>query len=50
MALGLRERCYDKPFYRLLYGESDGLPGLIVDRFGDVLVVVGRPGALDRLE
>jgi 23S rRNA (cytosine1962-C5)-methyltransferase len=24
--------------YRLVFGESDGLPGLIVDRFGDVLV------------
>lgn len=25
--------------YRLVYGEADFLPGLIVDRFGDVLVV-----------
>lgn len=24
--------------YRLIYGESDGLPGLIVDRYGDFLV------------
>jgi 23S rRNA (cytosine1962-C5)-methyltransferase len=25
--------------YRLVYAESDGLPGLIVDRYGDVLVL-----------
>ena len=25
--------------YRLLYGESDGLPGLLVDRYGDQLVM-----------
>jgi len=39
IALSLRERLFDKPFYRLVYGESDGLPGLVVDRFGDVLAV-----------
>lgn len=39
IALSLRERLYNKPFYRLIYGESDGMPGLIVDRFGDHLVV-----------
>ena len=39
VALGLRQRFYSRPFYRLLFGESDGLPGLVVDRFGDYLVV-----------
>ena len=38
VALALREQLYAKPFYRLVYGESDGLPGLVVDRYGDVLV------------
>lgn len=38
IALSLRQRLFAKPFYRLVYGESDGLPGLVVDRFGDVLV------------
>ena len=38
-ALALRERCFAEPFYRLVYGDSDGLSGLVVDRFGDVLVV-----------
>jgi len=37
-ALALRERIYAKPFYRLIYGESDQLPGLVLDRFGDVIV------------
>ena len=39
IALSLRKRIFDKPFYRAVYGESDGLPGLIVDRFGEHLVV-----------
>ncbi|MBI2779306.1 MAG: class I SAM-dependent rRNA methyltransferase [Gammaproteobacteria bacterium] len=38
MALSLREALFDKPYYRLAFGDSDGLPGLVVDRFGDVLV------------
>ena len=36
-ALALRQKLFDKPFYRLIHAEADGLPGLIVDRFGDVL-------------
>jgi 23S rRNA (cytosine1962-C5)-methyltransferase len=38
IALSLREQVFDKPYYRLVHGESDGLPGLVVDRFGDTLV------------
>lgn len=34
-ALSLRERLYDAPFYRLVHAEADGLPGLVIDRFGD---------------
>ncbi|HJP98282.1 MAG TPA: RlmI/RlmK family 23S rRNA methyltransferase, partial [Rhodanobacteraceae bacterium] len=33
VALALRERLYGEPYYRLLYGESDGVPGLTLDRF-----------------
>ena len=44
-ALQLRERLYDQPYYRLIYGEADRLPGLVVDRFGDQLVVqIGTAG------
>jgi len=38
-ALVLRQRLYDAPYYRLVHGESDGLPGLVVDRYGDWCVV-----------
>lgn len=38
-ALALRERLYDAPFYRLVHAEGDGLPGVVIDRFGDVCVV-----------
>ncbi|HTF98890.1 MAG TPA: class I SAM-dependent rRNA methyltransferase [Cellvibrio sp.] len=38
-SLALRELAFDEPFYRLIYGDSDLLPGLVVDRFGDYLVV-----------
>ncbi len=38
-ALKLRSRLFTEPFYRLVYGESDLLPGLVVDRFGDHLSV-----------
>ncbi|MFB9068051.1 class I SAM-dependent rRNA methyltransferase [Pseudofulvimonas gallinarii] len=37
-ALALRERMYDQPYYRLVFGESDGLPGLVIDRYGSTLV------------
>jgi 23S rRNA (cytosine1962-C5)-methyltransferase len=38
-ALNLRQRLFDKPFYRLVFGESDGLPGLVIDRYDGVLSV-----------
>lgn len=37
-ALAWREGLYGAPYYRLVYGEGDGLPGLVVDRYGDVIV------------
>jgi 23S rRNA (cytosine1962-C5)-methyltransferase len=44
-AQSLRERLYSKPYYRLVYGESDGLPGLVVDRYGSTCVVqIGTAG------
>ena len=49
-ALRLRERLYDRPYYRLVHAEADGLPGLVVDRFGEVLVVQPNAAGMDRLE
>jgi 23S rRNA (cytosine1962-C5)-methyltransferase len=38
-ALALREALYATPCYRLVFGESDALPGLVIDRYADVCVV-----------
>ena len=39
-AMDLRKRCVaDAEAYRVIFGEADLLPGLIVDRYGDILVV-----------
>lgn len=38
-ALALRAQIYDAPFYRLIHAEADGLPGVVIDRFGDTCVV-----------
>jgi 23S rRNA (cytosine1962-C5)-methyltransferase len=38
VALALRDRLFAQPYYRLVYGDSDGLPGLVIDRYGAVLV------------
>jgi len=46
-ALSLRERFYAEPYYRLVYGDSDFLPGLVVDRFGDYLVVQINSAGMD---
>ena len=47
-ALAMRQAVFKKPFYRLVYGDSDTLPGLIVDRFGDYLVIQLNNGGLER--
>ncbi|MES9957796.1 MAG: class I SAM-dependent rRNA methyltransferase [Sedimenticola sp.] len=50
IALSLRERLYPRPFYRLLFGESDGLPGLVVDRYGDICVVQITTAGMERMK
>ena len=37
-ALALRERLTGAPYYRWVFGESDQLPGLVLDRYGAVVV------------
>ena len=39
IALSLREACFDKPCYRLVFGYSDGLPGLVIVRYFEIFVV-----------
>ncbi|WP_290690665.1 MULTISPECIES: RSP_2647 family RNA methyltransferase [unclassified Haematobacter] len=38
-ALALRETLFDAPYYRLVHAEADGLPGVVIDRFGDAAVI-----------
>jgi 23S rRNA (cytosine1962-C5)-methyltransferase len=49
-ALRLREKLFDRPYYRLVHAEADGLPGLVVDRFADVLVCQLNSAGMARLE
>ncbi|GGE44891.1 RSP_2647 family RNA methyltransferase [Actibacterium pelagium] len=48
-ALKMRERLFDAPFYRLVHAEADGLPGVIIDRFGDTLVIQPNSAWADTL-
>jgi 23S rRNA (cytosine1962-C5)-methyltransferase len=48
-ALRLRERLYEQPCYRLVHAEADGLPGLVIDRFGGALAVQANTAGMDRL-
>ena len=49
-ALKLRERLYRAPYYRLVHAEADGLPGLVVDRFGAVLAVQANTAGMEMLQ
>ncbi|MCW4152481.1 class I SAM-dependent rRNA methyltransferase [Halomonas sp. 18H] len=48
-ALSLRQRLFTRPFYRLVHGEGDLLPGLVIDRFDDVLVVQLNTAGMEAL-
>ncbi len=46
-ALALRDRLFDAPQYRLVHAEADGLPGLVVDRYGDVVALQANTAGMD---
>ena len=48
-ALALRERLFDAPYYRLAWSEADGLPGLVLDRYGDAAAAQLNTAGMDRL-
>lgn len=48
-ALAMRARLYQQPFYRLVHAEADGLPGVVIDRFGDTCVVQPNAAWADAL-
>ena len=48
-AAALRDRPVGVPYYRLIHAEADGLPGVIIDRFGDAFVVQVNTAGMDAL-
>ena len=48
-AVALRDKLIGVPYYRLIHAEADGLPSVIVDRFGDALVVQVNSAGMDAL-
>jgi 23S rRNA (cytosine1962-C5)-methyltransferase len=49
-AAALRERLYPTPHYRAVHGEADGLPGLVIDRYGDRCVVQIGTAGMERMK
>lgn len=52
-AIAMRKVLFDKKnttSYRLIHSESDGIPGLIVDRYGDILVFQATTLGIERLK
>lgn len=49
-ALRLREKVFSVPCYRLVFGESDALPGLVVDRFHNILTVQVTTAGMDNIQ
>jgi 23S rRNA (cytosine1962-C5)-methyltransferase len=46
-ALALRARLFDAPHYRLVHAEADGLPGLVIDRYGDVVALQANTAGME---
>lgn len=50
VALSLRERLYEHGCYRLLFADGDGVPGLIADRFGEIVVLQSGTAAIEAMK
>ena len=48
VALACRAAVFERPYYRLVYGDSDTVPGVVIDRFGDYLVVQFNNSGIER--
>jgi 23S rRNA (cytosine1962-C5)-methyltransferase len=48
-AIALRARVCDTPYHRLVHAEADFLPGLIIDRYDEVVVLQANAAGMDRL-
>lgn len=49
-ALHRRQKCFQSPYYRLVHGESDNLPGLVIDRFDQTLVCQINTAGMEKLQ
>ncbi len=48
-ARALRDQMFGRPFYRLIHAEADGLPGLVIDRYGDIVAIQANTAGMDLL-
>ncbi len=48
-ALALRQRLFDGPWYRLVHAEADGLPGVVIDRYEDAVVLQVNTAGMEEL-
>ena len=48
-ALALRQKLFEAPYYRLIHAEADGLPGTVIDRYGDTLAVQVNCAGVEQL-
>ena len=48
-ALALREKLFDAPYYRLVHAEADGLPGVVIDRYGSTCVIQPNAAWAERM-
>ena len=46
--MALRDRLVGQPFYRMVHAEADGMPGLVIDRYGDAIALQANTAAMDR--
>lgn len=49
-ALEQRESWFGVPYYRLIHAEADGMPGLLVERFNDIVSVQSGTAGMDSLQ
>lgn len=47
-ALCMRNKIFNKPYYRLIHGEGDWLPGLVIDRYSDHCVIQTNTAGMER--
>ena len=48
-AVDLRQMLVGTPYYRLIHSEADGLPGLVADRYGDVVALQINSAGMEAL-